>query len=123
MLLLHLPHLFLHPISDSASAQFVAINIPEFVHDPKSGDFCELWYNKNKYVFMENIAKWDEETRARCLVRKLDPVKQFRCLILISGLHTKSLIPLGLRLLKLMEEISNVKLQEMVREGVKMATH
>lgn len=39
--------------------------------NPTDRDVSELWYNIKKYVFTENIVKWDEKTRARCLVKKL----------------------------------------------------
>ncbi|KAM3183111.1 hypothetical protein ACTXT7_010999 [Hymenolepis weldensis] len=113
-------------IPNPATAEDVCINVPEFIHDHKSGKFFEPSYNKHKYVFMVNLFKWVKKTKIWYLVRKLGPVEyertltevQFRCLIFISGLQTKPFSPLRTRLLRLREE--NPKQQEMVR-GVKMA--
>lgn len=83
MVLLLQLNLFFHHFKSPASTEIpdhvatrdFAKNVHEFIHDPKSGRFFESWYNKHKYVFTMNLAKWDEETRVRCLVRKLGSVE------------------------------------------------
>ncbi|KAM3174695.1 hypothetical protein ACTXT7_010046 [Hymenolepis weldensis] len=38
----------------------------------------DILFHKHKNVFTVNLAKWNEETRVCCLVRKLDPVEYER---------------------------------------------
>ncbi|KAM3176221.1 hypothetical protein ACTXT7_006953 [Hymenolepis weldensis] len=57
-------------IPHPAAAEDVTKNVPEFIHYPKSGKF---------FVSTANLAKQDEKTRFRCLVRKLGPIEYERC--------------------------------------------
>lgn len=58
-----------------------------------------------------------------CNKRSFDTLteEKFRCPIFISGLQMRLWLPLRTHLLKIMEKNPNVKLQETVRERVKVA--
>ncbi|KAM3186561.1 hypothetical protein ACTXT7_004080 [Hymenolepis weldensis] len=64
-----------YSIKPSAAAKPAIKSVPESMNDPKSGRFFGSWYNKYKYVFRVNLAKWDGIIRVRCLFRKLGPVE------------------------------------------------
>ncbi|KAM3188078.1 hypothetical protein ACTXT7_001031 [Hymenolepis weldensis] len=71
-------------------------NVPEFIYDPKS-----------EAEFYRIFGTLTEE--------------QYRCLIFISGIKTRPLLPPRTPLSKRMEKNPNVTLKVMVKEDVKMA--
>ncbi|VUZ42521.1 unnamed protein product, partial [Hymenolepis diminuta] len=84
-------------ILDPPAAEDGTTHVLEFIRDLISGKFFESWFNKH--------------------YRRTVQVSIFT-----SGFQTKPWLPIKIRPLKLMEESPNVKLQELVRGGVKMAS-
>lgn len=67
-------------IPEPAAANDVNDNVPEFIHDAKSGKYLESCYSEHKYVFAVKLVTCNEKRRVHCLVRKLNLVEYDRFL-------------------------------------------
>ncbi|KAM3186258.1 hypothetical protein ACTXT7_004715 [Hymenolepis weldensis] len=95
----------------------VTKGVPEFINDPKSGNFLESWYKgpnmPNGMKKQEFAASMNRAGHGRSIYRTSLSNARYNYLKLVNEYNEDYL-------LKLMEESPKVKL-EMVREGVKMA--